>query len=159
MEMNAKTSLTVTAIAMLLAACASTANQQSAAIPPMTFFVTSTGSGKGADLGGMSGADPHCQDLAAAVGAGGLYIIPAKRRQAKKVFREKFSILRADLRKVLQTQLKREIDQSTERVQEAIGPYRRFIQLQQEQLFVGRDELVTAENDLLRLKTQIEKQL
>ena len=40
--------------------------QQSA----MTFFVTSTGSGKGADFGGLGGADKHCQTLAAAVGAG-----------------------------------------------------------------------------------------
>ena len=37
----------------------------------MTFFVTSTGSGKGADFGGLAGADAHCQKLAAAVGAGG----------------------------------------------------------------------------------------
>jgi hypothetical protein len=37
----------------------------------MTFFVTSTGSGKGADLGGLAGADKHCQDLAQAAGAGG----------------------------------------------------------------------------------------
>jgi hypothetical protein len=37
----------------------------------MTFFVTSVGAGKGADLGGLSGADKHCQDLAASVGAGG----------------------------------------------------------------------------------------
>jgi hypothetical protein len=37
----------------------------------MTFFVTSVGSGKGGDLGGLSGADAHCQQLAAAVGAGG----------------------------------------------------------------------------------------
>ena len=36
----------------------------------MTFFVTSTGSGKGADFGGLAGADKHCQTLAAAVGAG-----------------------------------------------------------------------------------------
>jgi len=36
----------------------------------MTFFVTSTGLGKGADLGGLAGADRHCQQLAAAVGAG-----------------------------------------------------------------------------------------
>ena len=36
----------------------------------MTFFVTSTGSGKGADFGGLGGADKHCQTLAAAVGAG-----------------------------------------------------------------------------------------
>ncbi len=36
----------------------------------MTFFVTSTGTGKGADLGGLEGADRHCQTLAQAVGAG-----------------------------------------------------------------------------------------
>jgi hypothetical protein len=36
----------------------------------MTFFVTSVGSGKGADLGGLAGADAHCQQLASAVGAG-----------------------------------------------------------------------------------------
>jgi hypothetical protein len=36
----------------------------------MTFFVTSVGSGKGADFGGLAGADQHCQTLAAAVGAG-----------------------------------------------------------------------------------------
>jgi hypothetical protein len=37
---------------------------------PMGFFVTSVGSGKGADLGGLAGADQHCQKLAAAAGAG-----------------------------------------------------------------------------------------
>lgn len=37
----------------------------------MTFFVTSTGMGKGADLGGLAGADAHCQQLAEAAGAGG----------------------------------------------------------------------------------------
>lgn len=37
---------------------------------PFSFFVTSVGSGKGADFGGLAGADAHCQKLAAAVGAG-----------------------------------------------------------------------------------------
>jgi hypothetical protein len=37
----------------------------------MTFFVTSVGLGKGANLGGLAGADAHCQALATAVGAGG----------------------------------------------------------------------------------------
>jgi hypothetical protein len=36
----------------------------------MTFFVTSAPSGKGADLGGLSGAEQHCQHLAQAAGAG-----------------------------------------------------------------------------------------
>ena len=35
-----------------------------------SFFVTSAGKGQGADLGGLAGADAHCQQLAAAVGAG-----------------------------------------------------------------------------------------
>ena len=37
---------------------------------PMSFFVTSVGRGDGANLGGLAGADAHCQQLAAAVGAG-----------------------------------------------------------------------------------------
>jgi hypothetical protein len=37
----------------------------------MSFFVTSASPGKGADLGGLTGADAHCQSLAQAVGAGG----------------------------------------------------------------------------------------
>jgi hypothetical protein len=37
---------------------------------PMTFFITSAGSGNGANLGGLDGADKHCQTLAAAAGAG-----------------------------------------------------------------------------------------
>ncbi len=57
-------SLSATA-ALLLAACATTP-----ATGPMGFFVTSAGSGKGADLGGLAGADAHCQKLAAAAGAG-----------------------------------------------------------------------------------------
>jgi hypothetical protein len=38
---------------------------------PMSFFITSVGSGKGADLGGLAGADAHCQKLAAASGVAG----------------------------------------------------------------------------------------
>ena len=39
---------------------------------PISFFITSVGPGNGADLGGLAGADQHCQALAAAVGAGEL---------------------------------------------------------------------------------------
>jgi len=44
--------------------------QQGPQAPAMTFFVTSVGGGKGGDLGGLAGADAHCQELAASVGAG-----------------------------------------------------------------------------------------
>jgi hypothetical protein len=40
--------------------------------PAMSFFITSVGSGKGADLGGLQGADRHCHALADAAGAGNL---------------------------------------------------------------------------------------
>lgn len=52
----------------LLAFAASAAEAQTA---EMSFFVTSAGSGKGADLGGLEGADAICQRLAQAAGAGG----------------------------------------------------------------------------------------
>ena len=44
--------------------------RRAAAKPPMSFFISSTGSGKGADFGGLAGADAHCQNLAKAAGAG-----------------------------------------------------------------------------------------
>jgi hypothetical protein len=56
--------LTATAVA-LLAACATAPSSG-----PMSFFITSAGIGKGADLGGLAGADAHCQKLGAAAGAG-----------------------------------------------------------------------------------------
>jgi hypothetical protein len=43
---------------------------QQAPAQPMSFFVTSAGPGDGGNLGGLQGADKHCQTLAAAVGAG-----------------------------------------------------------------------------------------
>jgi hypothetical protein len=39
---------------------------------PMTFFITSVGKGQGANIGGIAGADAHCQSLAAAAGRGGV---------------------------------------------------------------------------------------
>ena len=52
-----------------LAALTSMAGGAAAQQADMTFFVTSAGSGKGADLGGLAGADQLCQSLAGAAGA------------------------------------------------------------------------------------------
>ena len=46
------------------------ASAQQAPPEPMSFFVTSVGKGDGANLGGLAGADAHCQSLAAAAGRG-----------------------------------------------------------------------------------------
>ncbi len=57
-------------IALAALAATSLAQQQQAPQQPMSFFVTSVGSGDGANLGGLAGADVHCQTLAAAAGRG-----------------------------------------------------------------------------------------
>src|SRR5260370_29558551 len=54
-----------------LGSTASHAQQPPPQSPNMTFFVTSNGSGKGADLGGLEGADRHCQTLPQGAGARG----------------------------------------------------------------------------------------
>lgn len=65
--------LTVAATVLLSAAlgvAATALGTSSAQDPQMSFFITSVGSGNGADLGGLEGADQHCQMLASAVDAG-----------------------------------------------------------------------------------------
>ena len=66
--MNTRTgsAIVVSAALLLLAGTGGQAQQAS-----KSFFITSVGSGKGADLGGLSGADQHCQLLADKAGLGG----------------------------------------------------------------------------------------
>src|SRR5687768_4239446 len=64
-----------TALAAVLLLQSATAAQQPPQPPkpapqPMGFFITSVGSGNGGNLGGIEGADKHCQTLAAAAGGG-----------------------------------------------------------------------------------------
>ena len=64
--MNKGATAIAATLTLMALGCAGSTEQQTG----MSFFVTSTGSGKGADLGGLAGADRHCQSLAAAAGAG-----------------------------------------------------------------------------------------
>ena len=68
--MTGKVRLSMVASVAFVALIGSAQAQQAPQSPNMTFFVTSSGPGKGADLGGMEGADRHCQTLATAAGAG-----------------------------------------------------------------------------------------
>jgi hypothetical protein len=65
-DVNKSPSIVFLAIAVLVGAGGAADAQQA----NMTFFVTSVGSGKGADLGGLAGADQICQRLAQSAGAG-----------------------------------------------------------------------------------------
>ena len=66
--------LTAVGSVLLLAACTTPSSSGPAASAgpsgPMSFFITSSNPGKGGDLGGLEGADKHCQSLAQAAGAG-----------------------------------------------------------------------------------------
>jgi hypothetical protein len=55
---------------VVTAATGSLIAQQNDEPPEMGFFITSTGPGNGGDLGGLHGADAHCQALAEDAGAG-----------------------------------------------------------------------------------------
>src|SRR5712671_2961923 len=68
--MTAKLRMSMVASVAFVALVGSAQAQQAPQSPNMTFFITSIGSGKGADLGGLAGADAHCQQLATAAGAG-----------------------------------------------------------------------------------------
>ena len=66
MNKTMRFSILASAALLSLSLGASTQAQQGG----VSFFVTSAGPGKGGDLGGLAGADAHCQRLAQAAGAG-----------------------------------------------------------------------------------------
>jgi uncharacterized protein HemX len=95
--------------------------------------------------------------LAAALAVGGFYVIPRKRRQAQREFRQRVEQLRSRLRDGLTRQVHHEVTQSTDRINEAIAPYRRFVHSQQQRIDEARGELVATEDALLRLRGEIER--
>jgi GTP-binding protein EngB required for normal cell division len=127
---------------------ATTALAQAGAIGLGTLVVTLVSSAA-ADVTGIL--------LATALAVGGFYVIPRRRRQAKLDFERRINQLRTHLKDVLTRQVHLELEQSTARINEAIAPYRRFVQSQQEQLNEARGELVATEDALLRLRADIEK--
>lgn len=95
--------------------------------------------------------------LASALAVSGFYVIPRRRRQAQREFAGRIAELRRRLRDGLTRQVHLEIAQSAERINEAIAPYRRFVQSTQQELTDARGELVATEDSLLRLRTEIER--
>ena len=95
--------------------------------------------------------------LAAALAVGGFYVIPRKRRQAQQDFRRRVQEIRTRLKEGLTRQVHHEVTQSTDRINEAIAPYRRFVQGQQQRINEARGELVATEDALLRLRGEIER--
>lgn len=96
--------------------------------------------------------------MASVVAAIGLFVIPARRRQAKNELREKLAALRQQLSLALRTQFEREILRSMQRIQEAIAPYTRFVRSEQYKLEDTLSRLSTIDVELESLKVQIEQE-
>ncbi|HEX7183048.1 MAG TPA: dynamin family protein [Thermoanaerobaculia bacterium] len=86
----------------------------------------------------------------------GLFIIPNRRHDAKKELRQKIADLRERLMTVLTGQFDREIDESLRRIDEAIGPYTRFVRSERDRLTDVRGELKGVGEGLVRLRARVE---
>jgi small GTP-binding protein len=95
--------------------------------------------------------------LATTLAVSGFYVIPRRRRQAQREFSRRVDELRQRLRDGLTRQVHLEIGQSADRINEAIAPYRRFVQSTQQELTDARGSLVATEDSLLRLRAEIER--
>ena len=129
-------------------AFATTALAEAGALGLGTLVVTVV-TGAAADLTGIL--------LATVLAVGGFYVLPRKRRQAQRDLQRRIAELRARLKDALTRQVHLELEQSTGRINEAIAPYRRFVQSQQQLLNEARGELVATEDALLRLRSDVEK--
>jgi small GTP-binding protein len=95
--------------------------------------------------------------LATTLAVSGFYVIPRRRRQAQREFSRRIDELRQRLRDGLTRQVHLEIGQSADRINEAIAPYRRFVQSTQQEVTDARGSLVATEDSLLRLRAEIER--
>lgn len=97
--------------------------------------------------------------LASVVAALGLFIIPARRRQAKAEMRKKIAALREQLVQALQKHFEGEIERSVQKIHEAIGPYTRFVRAERDKLTNAKTKLDELKTGLVQVKVQIEDQI
>jgi hypothetical protein len=94
--------------------------------------------------------------LASVVAALGLFVIPARRRQAKAEMHSKVGTLRNQLVQSLRTQFQHEIERSLQNIQAAIAPYTRFVRAERGKLDQMQGELDQIKDSLDRLKARVE---
>jgi small GTP-binding protein len=95
--------------------------------------------------------------LASVIAALGLFVIPARRRQAKAEMRTKIASLRQQLADSLRGQFEKEMERSQQRIQEAMAPYSRFVRAEQAKFLEVQGEMEAIKNGLTRLKSQVEE--
>jgi GTP-binding protein EngB required for normal cell division len=94
--------------------------------------------------------------FATALAASGLFILPAKRRSAKKAFSERMREMKTQIHETVRDQCGKETDRSLARIREAISPYTRFVRSKREQLSEIDRDLNENKGLLERLRRSIE---
>jgi small GTP-binding protein len=95
--------------------------------------------------------------LASAIALLGLFIIPARKRQAKAELRGKIANLRQQLSKSLRTQFEHEMERGIFNIKDAIAPYSRFVRAEQGKLEEVQSKLSDTNTGLEALKFQVEE--
>jgi hypothetical protein len=90
-----------------------------------------------------------------AAAALGLLILPARRRKAKQEFSAKLGELRETLVGSLQQQFDREMRRSTQRIEDTIAPFDRFVRAERDRLTAQRDRLMTLDESISNLQRQL----
>jgi len=97
--------------------------------------------------------------LASTMAVLGLFVIPARRRQAKADMRQRITTLREQLIHSLRMQFEKEMEHSLQEIIDAIAPYTRFVRAEQKKLVEGKTGFEQTKVGLERLKVQAEDQL
>ncbi len=87
----------------------------------------------------------------------GYGIIPLRRKQAKQDFDTKMRELQAKLTASMSEQFRKELNNSVNRVQDAIAPYTRFVRAEQQKTEVVQERLQQLNQEVLELKSEIER--
>ena len=93
--------------------------------------------------------------LAGAMAALGLFIIPTRRRNAKKEMRAKVKMMRDQLTKSLSTHFNHEIERGLQEVKDTIAPYTRFIRSENERNQLAHQALENYLGEIINLTDQI----
>ncbi len=94
--------------------------------------------------------------LAGAMAALGLFIIPTRRRNAKKDMRVKVKAMRDQLTNSLSTHFNQEIERSLQEIKDTIAPYTRFIRSENEKNRLANQALKNYIREIINLTDQIE---
>jgi small GTP-binding protein len=105
---------------------------------------------------GSAAADVTGLAAASVLAGTGLFVLPRKRANAKKQFRERTEELRTRLQTAMRDEFHRELERSIQRIRDALAPYDRFVRSERERTETLRTDLQSVVSDLAKLRADID---